>query len=498
MSGFVVGLVTCSSRAEARRLAGVVLAKKLAACVNILEGVESHYWWQGKLDKAKECLLLIKTTRDKTSDVTKIIKANHSYEVPEVIFLPVATGESSYLKWIRTSVTALAILLAGVTSVRADRIDDLVKELGSTNEETRAEAAEDLAQIGGLRVEKQFREMLKSNNPERRQVAVVGLLQVSDSDEDLQLVRERLKDENSTVRWSAALALGQSERAEAISWLEEVAKLDQSDSVKEAAAEAVTKLQAGINWMRSMPDALKKARELNKPVLAYFYLRGSDFCEKLEEGLLTDRAVLDEAEKFVCVRVNAATQPEQARKYDVRGAPTILLLDGEGNEMARVTGLVDKSALLAKLSEGRRSKLTFREARRAAMKDPTNVQANWKVAETHLEEGREDLAEAFLRNVVEHDESNQYGFTDNAMFALGFALGKRGQYAQAAYSFERLLVRWPQFKDKDKALYCLGLCQLALGQKDKGRATLEQLVREFPDSKTVESANRALAKLGAR
>jgi TolA-binding protein len=278
--------------------------------------------------------------------------------------------------------------------------------------------------------------------------------------------------------------------------LEEVAKSDESDSVKEAAAEAVTKLQSSINWMRSMPEALKKARELNKPVLAYFFLRGSEICEKLDEGVLANRAVLDEAEKFVCVRVNAATQSEPARKYDVRGAPTILLLDGEGNEMARVTGLVDKPALISKLSEARRSKLTFREARRAALKDSADVQANWKVAETYLEEGREDLAEPFLRNVVEHDESNRYGFTDNAMFALGFALGKRGQYAQAAYSFEHLLQRWPQFKDKDKALYCLGLCQLALGQKDKGRAALEQLVREFPESKTVESAKRALVKLG--
>ncbi|HUK81003.1 MAG TPA: divalent cation tolerance protein CutA [Verrucomicrobiae bacterium] len=496
MNRYVVGLVTCPSRAQARKLARAVLAKKLAACVNILDGVESHYWWQGKLDKAREYLLLIKTTNDKTRAVTKTIKAHHSYEVPEVIFLPIVKGEANYLKWIRTSVAALALLLAAASTSRADRIDDLAKQLGSTNEEARAEGADALAQIGGPRVEKQFREMLKSDNPERRQMAVVGLLQVSDTDGDLQLVRERLKDENSTVRWSAALALGQSGRTESIAWLEEVAKSDESDSVKEAAAEAVTKLKSGVNWTQSLPDALKKARDLGKPVLAYFYLRGSEFCEKFDEGLLTDRAVLDEAEKFVCARVNAATQSEQARKYDVRGAPTILLLDSKGNEMSRVTGLVDKTTLLGKLSEGRRSKLTFREARRAAVNDSADVQANWKVAETYLEEGREDLAEPFLRNVVEHDESNQYGFTDNAMFALGFALGKRDQYAQAVDTLEHLLQRWPQFKDKDKALYCLGLSQLAVGQKDKGRATLEQLVREFPDSKTIETAKQALAKLG--
>jgi TolA-binding protein len=159
---------------------------------------------------------------------------------------------------------------------------------------------------------------------------------------------------------------------------------------------------------------------------------------------------------------------------------------------------VEKAKLLERLAETRRGKLTFREARRSASKDPGDVPANWKVAETFLEEGREDLAEPYLRNVIEHDEPNQSGHADNAMFALGFALGKRGQYAQAVYSFERLLERWPEFKDKDKTLYCLGLSRLALGQKDKGRAALEQLVREFPDSSTVKGARQALEKLGGK
>ena len=99
----VVGLVTCGSRAEARKLAGAVLKKKLAACVNILEGVESHYWWRGKREQAKECLLLIKTSRDKASAVATTVKAHHSYDTPEIVFLPIQQGERSYLKWILDS-----------------------------------------------------------------------------------------------------------------------------------------------------------------------------------------------------------------------------------------------------------------------------------------------------------------------------------------------------------------------------------------------------------
>jgi TolA-binding protein len=395
-------------------------------------------------------------------------------------------------------VFALLVALASIGTARADGIDDLVKQLGSTDDVERAEAADTLAQMGGARVEKQFREMLTSTNSEQRQMAIVGLQQVSDADEDFERARAALKDEDLTVRWSAVIALQQSGRAEAIPWLEEVGKSDQFDSVREAATEAIARLRASIRWMRSLSDAEKQARQLKKPVLVYFFLRDSEFCQQLEEGVLADKAVVDAAQEFVCVRMDALRQSDEARKLDVRGAPTILVLDGRGNEMDRVAGLVEKDKLLAKLAGARRGKLTFLEARRLALQNPADVQANWKVAETYLGEGREDLAEPHLRNVIANDEKNQYGYTDNAIFALGFALGRRGEYAQAVYSFEKLLERWPECKDKDKALYCLGLSQLAVGQKDRGRATLEQLVREFPDSSTVKSAQAALKKLNTK
>jgi periplasmic divalent cation tolerance protein len=498
MTNAVVGLVTCSSRAEARKVARAVLTKRLAACVNIVTGLESHYWWRGKIESARECLLLIKTTRGRTAAVTRTVKAAHSYEVPEIIFLPILAGERRYLGWLRSAVAKIAaafLLLASVGLARADQVDDLIKQLGSTNDEDRAEAADALAHVGGTRVEKEFREMLTSSSVERRQVAVVGLLQVSDADEDLQRVRACLKDENQEVRWSAVVALQNSGRAEAVPWLEEVEKSDGADSVREAASEALAKLRSGIHWVRTLSEAKEKARKLKNPILAYFFLRDSDYCQKLEEGVLADSSVRAAAEEFVCVRIDAGKGADETRQLDVRGAPTILFLDGQGNEMSRVAGLVDKDELLKKLSEAKRSKLTFREARRLAMRNPADVQANWKVAETYLEEGNEDLAEPHLRNVIEHDEENQYGYTDKAMFALGFALGKRGEYGQAAYSFEKLLERWPDYKDKDKALYCLGLSELAVGEKDKGRARLEQLVREFPNSSTAQSAQAALDKL---
>ncbi|HVM62368.1 MAG TPA: divalent cation tolerance protein CutA [Verrucomicrobiae bacterium] len=501
MTNAVVGMVTCASRTEARKVAKTIVTKKLAACVNVVVGLESHYWWRGKIESARECLLLVKTTRARARAVEGAVRAAHSYEVPEIVFLPVVAGEGRYMKWLRASVSkivAAILVFACVGAARADQIDDLIKQLGSTNDEDRAVAADGLAHIGGERVVKEFREMLKSPGAERRQMAVVGLLQVSNADEDVERVHACLKDDDSTVRWSAVVALQNSRRTDAIPWLEDTAKNDAADSVREAATEAVGKLRSGIRWVPTLDEAEKKSRQLKNPVLAYFFLRDSDYCQKLEDGVLADKSVVAAAEEFVCVRLDAVKDADAARKLDVRGAPTILFLDGEGNEMSRVAGLVDKDQFLTKLSEAKRSKLTFREARRLAMQNPADVQANWKVAETYLEEGNENLAEPHLRNVIAHDEDNQYGYTDKAMFALGFALGKRGEYSQAAYSFEKLLERWPDYKDKDKVLYCLGLSQLVIGQKDKGRARLEQLVKEFPNSSTAASAQAALDKLNKK
>ena len=473
MSRYVIGLVTCASRAEARRLAQAVLTKKLAACVSIVAGVESHFWWQGKLDRANEFLMLIKTTGDKTKAITQVIQANHSYELPEIIFTPIVSGERRYLRWLRM---AMVIFFFTALTCRADEFADL----GSTNEEIRAEAAGKIALTGGPRAEKLFREMLADSNSERRQMAVIGLQQVSEAEEDLALVQARLQDKNATVRWSAALALGQSGWTNAVPALEAILKDDKMAEVREAAGEAVKKLHAGIAWARTLPETS------TKPVLVYFSVHGSELCRQFEEGVLADPGVIAATRGFACVRFNVGQHAETAQKLDVRGVPTLLLLDARGNESARVAGLIDKEKLLAKL------------ARQSVRPLANDVEANWRAAENYLDEGREDLAEPFLRNVIAHDDENRYGHTDRAIFALGFAFGKAGKHARAVYCMEQLLQRWPQFADRDKALYCLGLSQLAGGQKDKGRATLALLTSEFPASATAKAGQQVLEKLGSK
>ncbi|SRR5712692_1017983 len=99
-------LITCESLVEARRIARAVVHKRLAACVNIvMTPVESIYRWKGKVEKAREVLIVLKTTSKRLPALEREVKRLHSYDVPEFIVLPIVAGSSDYLGWLQESVS---------------------------------------------------------------------------------------------------------------------------------------------------------------------------------------------------------------------------------------------------------------------------------------------------------------------------------------------------------------------------------------------------------
>ena len=96
----VVTLCTVPDKALGEKIAQALVEEQLAACVNLLPGVSSTYRWEGQVETASECLLLIKTDAEHFNTLKQRIKALHSYELPEIIALPIEAGSSEYLKWI--------------------------------------------------------------------------------------------------------------------------------------------------------------------------------------------------------------------------------------------------------------------------------------------------------------------------------------------------------------------------------------------------------------
>jgi periplasmic divalent cation tolerance protein len=104
LTSFRIVLVTCGSLGEARKIARAVVGKKLAACVNIHRApVESAYWWKGKVERAREYLLVMKTAARWVRLLEEEVLRLHSYETPEFLVIPVIGGTREYLSWIGES-----------------------------------------------------------------------------------------------------------------------------------------------------------------------------------------------------------------------------------------------------------------------------------------------------------------------------------------------------------------------------------------------------------
>ena len=99
-----IAFVTVPDVDAARSLAGKILSARLAACVNILPHIESHYWWKDKVESSGEVLLIIKTLSEKLAELEQFVISNHPYDTPEFVAVAIDTGNESYLKWIDDSV----------------------------------------------------------------------------------------------------------------------------------------------------------------------------------------------------------------------------------------------------------------------------------------------------------------------------------------------------------------------------------------------------------
>ena len=98
-----VVLVTAPDLSIARGLARAALQARLIACANLVPKIESHFWWQGKIESGAEVLLILKTRKSKLAALERLVLAKHPYDTPEFVILPLVAGNKKYLDWLAAS-----------------------------------------------------------------------------------------------------------------------------------------------------------------------------------------------------------------------------------------------------------------------------------------------------------------------------------------------------------------------------------------------------------
>ena len=99
---YLIVLMTASNREEAVKIVRVLLEEKLIACANVIESVSSFFWWQAKIESEKEALAIMKSNETLFKKLSERVTELHSYEVPEILALPIVDGSSAYLDWMKT------------------------------------------------------------------------------------------------------------------------------------------------------------------------------------------------------------------------------------------------------------------------------------------------------------------------------------------------------------------------------------------------------------
>jgi|SRR5665647_468312 periplasmic divalent cation tolerance protein len=97
---YIIVLATTANKAEAEKISQALLKERLIACANIINPVTSFFFWSGKIERAEECLMVMKSRRDLFAELAERLKGLHSYEVPEVLAIPIVEGSAAYLDWI--------------------------------------------------------------------------------------------------------------------------------------------------------------------------------------------------------------------------------------------------------------------------------------------------------------------------------------------------------------------------------------------------------------
>jgi thioredoxin-like negative regulator of GroEL len=251
-----------------------------------------------------------------------------------------------------------------------------------------------------------------------------------------------------------------------------------------------------ILWYTTTVKAFDEAREGEKPVLTFLYTDWCGYCRQMDSTTFTDSSVIEElGDRVIWLRLNAETDEEGvrlARKFQVSGYPTLLLLDPEGDEIDRLQGFMPPERFLQSVDESIVSAESFAEAQELIETDPENAEARYALAEHYLRRSMFADAVPHLTKVIELDPANQFGNTDASLYYLAESLTETRSFEAAIEKLETLQYRFPESHFASEAELMKAEILLFSGKKSEARLLLAQFVDNNPDHVAAEQIREFL------
>ncbi|MCP5493502.1 MAG: thioredoxin fold domain-containing protein [Leptospiraceae bacterium] len=235
-----------------------------------------------------------------------------------------------------------------------------------------------------------------------------------------------------------------------------------------------------IVWQNSMTRSLEIAKEKQLPIILDIYTDWCYYCKILEANVFPSYEVKQELEKFVAVRLNAERFPTLMRKYNVRGFPTILILDKDGNLIDKITGLPSKQMIINKMRVAYKKRDVESALLDSWRKDPDSVVNNFKLGVFYYEAGKLEQSVSYFQRTYNSSRNESPELKHDSMYNVGIIKIKNENYYEAIPVWTRYLETYPN-RDIMWAHYYRGISYLNTGKKKDAKDDLLK-ARELTDN----------------
>jgi TolA-binding protein len=253
-----------------------------------------------------------------------------------------------------------------------------------------------------------------------------------------------------------------------------------------------------LPWIQSYEQALKQARQEGKLVLAYLYTDWCGYCKQMEAETFTDKAVIDEmSDSYVWLKLNAETDEEGRQlqeRFNITGYPGMILLDGQGQEMERISGFVPAEAFRDRVAAAAGGPGSFVSLLRTAAEEPESIDVQYRLAEKYVERGEFAAAIDRFRRVIELDPDNSSGKADLSYYYLALSLASQGNEEMALRELDSLESSFPQSDYIADSAFLRGQIHYHSGDRAQAEAVLAAYVQDFPEHIHVSKARDILAE----